>query len=129
MHCHRCGACCQQTDMLLSSEDITRLEKKGYDRSFFARFDNAGYALLRNHQGSCVFYNASTHDCKVYACRPSGCRVYPVILDEDKGIVVDDICHSQTTISKAEKKRRGKRVMKLLEKIDSEAKTRRRSSP
>ena len=114
--------------MLLSLEDIRRLEKKGYDRSFFVRFDKEGYALLRNRQGYCVFYNTSERLCNAYAYRPSGCRVYPVILDEDKGIIVDDICHSQATISDVEKDRKGKLVIKLLEKIDSEAITRSRSS-
>ena len=126
MRCSRCGVCCQQTDMLLSSVDISRLEKKGYGRDYFVRFDKEGYALLRNRQGYCVFYNTKERRCDVYAYRPSGCRVYPVILDEDKGIVVDEICHSQITISEAEKVRKGKRVMKLLEKIDSEAQSRRK---
>lgn len=81
--------------------------------------------MLRNRQGCCVFYNKKEQQCDVYASRPSGCRVYPVILDEDKGIVVDEICHAQTTISETEKALRGKRVLNLLKKIDSEAKRRR----
>ncbi len=63
--------------------------------------------------------------CSVYADRPSGCRVYPVILDEEKGIVLDDICDSRNTITEKEKKIKGKRVIKLLEKIDNEAANRR----
>ena len=124
MRCLKCGVCCQQTDMLLCSEDIARLEKRSYRRDSFVRFDKEGYALLRNHQGHCVFYNANERRCDVYAFRPSGCRVYPVILDEDRGIVVDEICHAQTTISEEEKRIRGKRVINLLKKIDSEAKNR-----
>jgi Fe-S-cluster containining protein len=57
--------------------------------------------------------------------RPSGCRVYPVILDEDKGIVLDDICNSRNTITEKEKNIKGKRVIRLLEKIDNEAAIRR----
>ena len=124
MRCLRCGVCCQQTDMLLSERDIARLERKGYDRESYARFDPDGYALLRNRQGCCVFYNAKERKCNVYAVRPAGCRVYPVILDEDQGVVVDQICHAQTTISEQEKNRRGVRVLRLLDKIDSEAKNR-----
>jgi len=125
MRCLRCGICCQQTDMLLSAEDITRLEKKGYSKESFVRFDAEGYALLRNRQGCCVFYNTKKRRCEVYAYRPLGCRVYPVILDEELGIVVDHICHAQTTISEEEKARRGKRVLRLLKKIDMEAQSRR----
>ena len=111
--------------MLLSKEDILRLERRGYCRDSFVRFDKEGYALLRNYQGHCVFYNSQERRCEAYASRPSGCRVYPVIFDEEKGVVVDSICHTQVTITDKEKNQRGKRVTKLLEKIDSEAQSRR----
>ena len=125
MRCLRCGVCCQETDMLLSTEDITRLEKQGYNKDSFVRFDKEGYALLRNRQGHCVFYNTAERRCDVYASRPSGCRVYPVIYDEDNGVVVDLICHAQGTVTEPEKARKGKQVLKLLEQIDSEAQSRR----
>ncbi len=41
--------------------------------------------------------------------------------DEEKGIVIDEICPAKGSISSAEKARRGRRVLRLLEKIDSEA--------
>ena len=111
--------------MLLSEEDIARLEKKGYSKDSFVRFDQEGYALLRNRQGCCVFYNNAEQRCDVYAFRPAGCRVYPVLHDEEKGIVVDSICHAQTTVTEEEKAKRGRRVLKLLKRIDQEAKSRR----
>jgi len=110
--------------MLLSAEDIERLESKGFRKEFFARLDRAGYAKLRNCEGHCVFYDIEKRRCKVYADRPLGCRIYPVIYDEAKGIVVDDICHAQNTVTEKQKTKRGKIVLKLLEKIDAEAKTR-----
>ena len=125
MRCTRCGICCQETDMLLSASDIRRLEKKGCDKKFFTRFDENGYALLRNRQGHCVFYNTEKRGCEVYNLRPLGCRVYPIIQDEEKGIVVDSICRAQDTISQSEKARVGKRVLRLLERIDAEAQNRR----
>jgi Fe-S-cluster containining protein len=111
--------------MLLANEDIERLERKGYSKQFFARFDRASYATLRNQQGCCVFYDAEKRRCKVYADRPLGCRIYPVMYDEAKGIVVDDICRAQSTVTEKQKAKRGKKVLKLLEKIDAEAKKRR----
>jgi Fe-S-cluster containining protein len=111
--------------MMLSIEDITRLEKFGFSQDSFLRFNREGYALLRNRQGRCVFFNVQERRCDVYAARPSGCRVYPVVLDEEKGIIVDSICHAQATVHEQEKMRRGKRVVKLLEKIDSEVQSRR----
>jgi hypothetical protein len=41
--------------MLLSTEDVERLERKGYARESFARYDSKGYITLRNYQGYCVF--------------------------------------------------------------------------
>ena len=125
MRCLRCGVCCQETDMLLSTEDIARLEGQGNCKDSFVRFDKEGYALLRNRQGHCVFYNTKERYCDVYASRPSGCRVYPVIYDENYGVVVDSICRARGTITELEKARKGKRVLKLLEQIDSEAQSRR----
>jgi Fe-S-cluster containining protein len=111
--------------MLLSQKDIQRLEMKGFTKSFFVKFDRQGYALLKNREGYCVFYDLSKKQCSVYPERPLGCRVYPVILDEEKGIVFDNICDSYGTISEKEKKYKGKIVVKLLERIDAEAEKRR----
>jgi Fe-S-cluster containining protein len=111
--------------MLLSQRDILRFEKRGYDKNYFAKYDKRGYVQLKNRKGYCVFYDPTKHRCNVYADRPAGCRVYPVILDEEKGIVLDDICSSRNTITEKEKKVKGKQVIKLLEQIDKEAAKRR----
>ncbi len=125
MRCLRCGECCKETEMLLSNEDIERLEEKGYVRDFFVRFGNEGYAVLRNQAGNCVFFDPEKRVCRERASRPMGCRIYPVMLDEDKGIVIDDICPARSTISEKQKAKRGKKVLKLLERIDAEAEKRR----
>ncbi len=125
MRCSNCGVCCTETEMLLSEKDITRLEKKGFSKNYFVKYEKQGYAQLKNREGYCVFYNPKKRQCNIYADRPSGCRVYPVILDEEKGIVLDDICDSRNTITEKEKKLKGKRVIRLLERIDNEAANRR----
>lgn len=110
--------------MLLSEEDIARLVKQGYSMDFFVRFDWEGYAYLRNHQGVCVFYETQERRCTAYAFRPIGCRIYPVIYDEDNGLLVDHICRAKETLSPQDKKRRGRKVIELLKKIDREAQSR-----
>ncbi len=125
MRCSNCGICCTETEMLLSEKDINLLEMKGFVKSYFAKFDRQGYALLKNREGYCVFYDLTKKQCSVYSDRPLGCRVYPVILDEEKGIVFDDICDSRNTISEKEKNYKGKIVVNLLKIIDAEAKKRR----
>ena len=77
--------------------------------------------MLKNREGYCVFYDLKNRKCSVYGDRPAGCRVYPVILDEEIGIILDDICQSRSTITKEEKNLKGKQVIKLLERIDAEA--------
>ena len=121
MRCSNCGVCCTETEMLLSKKDIARLEKKGFSQNQFVNFDNEGYAVLKNREGYCVFYDLKNRQCSVYADRPAGCRVYPVIVDEEIGIILDDICQSRNTITPSEKKLKGKRVIRLLEVIDAEA--------
>jgi uncharacterized protein len=121
MRCSNCGVCCTETEMLLSKKDIKRLEKQGFSENQFVNFDKQGYAVLKNRDGYCVFYDLKNHQCCVYKNRPSGCRVYPVIVDVDTGIILDDICQSRDTITQSEKNLKGNRVVKLLEVIDAEA--------
>ncbi len=125
MRCQNCGVCCTETEMLLSERDIQRLIKKGYGINHFVKYDKQGYTLLKNSNGYCVFYDLKNHQCLVYSDRPEGCQVYPVILDEEKGIVLDDICQARSSIGENEKTRKGKKVLKLLERIDNEAAARR----
>ena len=125
MRCSNCGVCCTETEMLLSKKDINRIEGLGYSVKEFATFDRQGYVTLKNRKRYCVFYDLAKHRCTIYASRPSGCRVYPVIVDEDCGIILDSICECRGSITEQEKSVKGKRVVKLLEVIDSEAEERR----
>jgi len=111
--------------MLLSGGDIEKLEREGYRRDFFALFDKEGYAKLRNMQSHCVFYDVKSSRCKVYAARPLGCRLYPVIYVESNGIVVDKICRAKGKFNEKIIEGKGRKVLKLLKKIDEEAESRR----
>jgi Fe-S-cluster containining protein len=124
MRCSSCGVCCRETEMLLSSKDIRRLERKGYHSDFFVRFDSEGYAILKNQRGYCVFYDREKRRCKVYTHRPTGCRIYPVIYHEDKGIIVDPICPTGFLVNEKQKAKKGEKVLKLLKTIDAEVKKR-----
>ena len=125
MDCSRCGVCCEKTGMLLSNADIERLERIGFAREKFVRFDRHVFVRLRNHHGFCVFYDVERCRCRVYRHRPLGCRVYPVIFSEREGVIVDDLCPMGSTVSKVELDRKGKRLMRLLQRIDAEAVNRR----
>jgi len=121
MNCSNCGVCCTETEMLLSKNDIKRIENQGYSQKYFVLYNKQGYAELKNREGYCVFYDPKKRRCNVYIYRPYGCRVYPVIFDEENGIILDTICEARNTISNHEKKLKGKRVINLLRVIDTEA--------
>lgn len=124
MVCSGCGTCCVETEMLLSTKDIERLMKKGYKTEFFAQHENEGYMILKNQKGHCVFFDVKKKRCKIYDDRPSGCRLYPIIHDELKGIIIDKFCPSNKSWTENRKKIIGKKVIELLKKIDNEAKKR-----
>jgi hypothetical protein len=107
--------------MVLSSADVERLERAGYDRNKFIYHDKNGYVRLKNLRGFCVFYNVEKRHCEIYKHRPLGCRIYPVIYSELEGIVIDDLCPMKNTISESELETKGKKVMKLIQRIDIEA--------
>ncbi len=111
--------------MLLSNEDIEHLVRKGYKADHFVRFNEEGYAVLLNLGGVCVFFDPEKRVCRERACRPLGCRIYPVLLDEDEGVVVDELCPARESIGEKERARRGRKVIRLLHKIDAEAEERR----
>jgi Fe-S-cluster containining protein len=121
MHCSHCGVCCHETAMLLSEEDISRLEKAGYSPNRFFKFDRQGYAKLRNTQGYCYFYDAKKRRCRAYRLRPHGCRLYPVISEAEDTIILDELCPTRNTVTKKEMEAKGKGVLKLLKVIDKEA--------
>ena len=124
MRCSHCGLCCQKTEMLLSQEDTARLEMTGHPSDKFQRHDRQGYAKLRNQKGHCYFYDVAKRRCRAYGLRPQGCHLYPVIYSVEDGIVLDELCPKGNTVSKREIEAKGKKVLKLLEVIDHEAKNR-----
>lgn len=106
--------------MLLSRADIRLLERAGYDRRKFVRFDKQGFAYLRNSRGYCVFYRTAKHRCGVYRNRPLGCRIYPMIYSEEDGVIADELCPLSETVSEKEIELKAEKLRRLLREIDSE---------
>jgi len=107
--------------MMLSNADVERLEKSGYNMHRFSRCDKHGFIILKNRRGLCFFFDLERHRCRIYRLRPLGCRIYPVIFSEQDGIIIDDLCPNKNTINKSELRKKGKKIMELLQKIDNEA--------
>jgi Fe-S-cluster containining protein len=112
--------CCERTEMLLSKEDIERVERVGFSREDFAIIGEDGLTRLRNVREWCYFYSPAEKKCQVYEDRPLGCQLYPVIYSIDEGVIVDGLCPVRHTISEHELKMKGKILLKHLKKIASE---------
>lgn len=76
-----CHECCLETEMPLAGRDITRLEARGHDGSGFTVVED-GFTFLANMEGRCYFLGDDGR-CKEYGHRPEGCRLYPLVLDEE----------------------------------------------
>lgn len=86
---HDCHICCLGTRMTLTEADVARLEAAGHRGCFFVNDDHD--LQLLNIDGRCVFL--ADGRCTVYADRPEGCRLYPLILDlSTDRIVLDPVC-------------------------------------
>jgi len=121
VRCSNCGKCCEKTEMELSSKDVERLEETGYRREEFAVIDD-GVTRLRNVDGCCYFYSHADKKCRVYAKRPLGCYLYPVVYLANQRAVVDELCPMGHTISEQELRTKAKILVKLLQKMDNERK-------
>ena len=83
---HGCHACCLDTEMPLTDEDIERIEALGF-RDFYIEKD--GFRVLKNIGRRCFFLSEDGR-CRIYRDRPEGCRYYPFVLDIDTDKIVRD---------------------------------------
>jgi hypothetical protein len=74
--------------MLLLEDDVQRIVSLGFKEGSFA-VESDGFKMLRNSSnGRCVFHDGK--QCTIYSNRPAGCRLYPIIFDEDLNHPVKD---------------------------------------
>jgi uncharacterized protein len=75
--------------MLLLNEDVKRIARLGYEEDFFATANSEGFKVLKNSsEGRCVFHDGTK--CTIYADRPKGCKLYPIVFNEASMSVVKD---------------------------------------
>ena len=96
-----CSMCCRETVMPITATEASKLSRRtGLSEEQFCSVDETGVRRLLNNQETkaCVFL-ATTSSlptapgvCSVYDSRPLGCRMYPVILDNDDSAILDDLC-------------------------------------
>lgn len=106
--------------MPLTEDDITRLEALGHPREAFVAWSAEGTAQLRTvdaREGEaarpCSFLREGR--CSVYAERPTGCRIYPLVLTERGRVVRDEDCphRSEFPLDPAA----GRRIQRVLSRL------------
>jgi len=87
---HSCVKCCIETHMPLTRFDIERISKQGYKIKDFV-VKRKRERQLKNVNSRCVFLG--DNGCKIYSFRPEGCRLYPLVYNENNGKgVIHDFC-------------------------------------
>jgi hypothetical protein len=89
--------------MPLRLADVARLAARGHAVRDFAREDG-GWLVLANEGGACVFLRDGR--CSVYDDRPEGCRLYPLVYEEDAGPAMDELCPWRNEFAQGVQERR-----------------------
>jgi dCTP deaminase len=93
-----CHECCVETEMPLSRRDVERLEDQGHDAGEFTVVED-GFTFLANVDGTCFFLDGEGR-CSEYGLRPEGCRLYPLVLDEEMSeFDMDNLCPHTDSVS------------------------------
>jgi Fe-S-cluster containining protein len=66
--------------------------------------------------GRCFFLDEDNR-CKIYEYRPLGCRIYPIVLDLERGAVVDDLCPKKNEIREEDIRRVEPILRELVRRI------------
>jgi Fe-S-cluster containining protein len=87
---HNCVKCCIETRMPLSRFDVERISRQGYRSKDFA-VKRRKERYLKNSSGRCVFLGDD--GCTIYSFRHEGCRLYPLVNNENHGkAIIHDLC-------------------------------------
>ena len=109
--------------MLLTNEDIQKIELNGYSKEKFCLNPKEanGFWQLRNINGRCYFLN-DNGKCSIYAIRPQGCRVYPLVYEiSEKEVIIDIDCREVQWFAKQKfSEKQISQVKKIAKKILNE---------
>lgn len=84
---NKCIKCCINTSMILSDKDIEKIHNKGYNINSFVK-KKKGWLKLKNKDRRCIFHNGKI--CLIYKYRPEGCKLYPLIFNDEYQIAIID---------------------------------------
>jgi Fe-S-cluster containining protein len=103
--------------MPLTRVDMRRITRKGFRLSDFAVKVGVEWRL-RNSSGRCFFLSGGL--CRIYSHRPEGCRLYPLVYNEDMGkLAMDNLCPHGSEFEVDEEDTA--RLMRLIRRLEKEA--------
>ncbi len=70
-----CSACCHDTEMELTEDDIKRIESRGHSGFYHLE---SGYRIMNNVKDRCFFLKNGL--CSIYEIKPRGCMLYPLVM-------------------------------------------------
>lgn len=103
-------------------DDVKRISKSlGISADSFAE-PRGGFLRLKNINGACALLERSSGKCVAYDVRPAGCRVYPLIYDDERGAMFDEDCPLKSLwLNNPEELHKGfKELLKILRRIEVE---------
>ena len=104
--------------MPLTSEDIRRISSLGFKIEDFAVKIGKEWRL-KNRNRKCYFL--TENGCKIYDFRPEGCRLYPLVYDEESGKpILDELCPYREEFKP--EKSDFEKLLKLIERLAAEEK-------
>ncbi len=95
-----CSVCCRETEMPLSIADVERIAEVSEMQAWEFSHIVDGVRILRNDEKTraCVFLITDSSEltadgiCSIHSDRPTGCRCYPLVLDETDAAYLDEVC-------------------------------------
>jgi len=77
-----CGECCKKLVVRVSSKDIQKISKLGYEKEDFLEWDliNSKKLVLKKNKNGCIFLKKEKNGkyiCSIYKSRPEICQQYP----------------------------------------------------
>nr|MBC8518292.1 YkgJ family cysteine cluster protein [Euryarchaeota archaeon] len=131
---HKCARCCRETSMPITireAEIIALITKKNISDFTKDLNQTGGILQLANSEktNACVFLNTNSKEidapgqCSIHAKRPQGCRIYPIILDMEDEVWMDDVCPHTNEFAKPDEISR-QALLALDANIQAEARMR-----
>lgn len=105
--------------MSLTHQDINQITKAGYQPAACIIHKEGEWRLANQQEpGPCVFLNDKK--CQIYDIRPVGCRIYPLVFNEERRqAIIDSLCPFRNEFQVTDVDREN--LFTLIKQLDNES--------